>query len=291
MGSDVLQSAMSWYDRGVCPVPCRPRSKAASVRWGQWQNRLPPRELVARWFARECNLALLTGGPGRLLVLDFDRFADWIHWRRDNPELAQTYTEQTARGVHTFLRVSKPTSSMAVDGVDVLGDRHTVMVSPSIHPSGARYEPMIDGAILTVDSLSDAIPDWEMRVPDATREQTSPFTESFNPVLTHRHDLVGLVKRRLPVLAYLQRYTSSVPMSSDGGRGRWWVARCPSADHTDANPSFWIDNARGLCSCFKPSCAASQPGRRVMDVCNLHSWLTGMRNGEAIRDLARLAGV
>ena len=288
MGSDVLQSAMSWYDRGVCPVPCRPRSKAASVRWGQWQNRLPPRELVARWFARECNLALLTGGPGRLLVLDFDRFADWIHWRRDNPELAGTYTEQTARGVHTFLRVGKPTSSMAVDGVDVLGDRHTVMVSPSIHPSGARYEPMIDGAIMSIPDLSTALPDWERRVHHTDPERSPLITESFIPDATRRHDLVGLVKAAFPILRYLAQFTQPIPSSRDG---RWFVCRCPSPGHTDVNPSFWCDAARGLCGCFKPDCQHSQPNGKPMDTINVHAWLHGLSNREAIQSLASLVGV
>jgi len=253
-------------------------------------DRLPDRDTVVRWFASECNLALVTGGPANLLVLDFDRFAAWIGWRRDNPKLAGTYTESSSRGAHVFLRVSKPTSSMQVDGIDVLAGRHLVMASPSIHPNGALYGPMNDGAIMSIVSLADALPDWERRVPAATREQSSFITEYSNPGATQRQDIIGQIKNRLSILAYLVRHAGVTPIPSSRD-GRWFVCRCPSAGHTDVNPSFWCDARRGVCGCFKPDCKAGQPRGLPMDVINLHGWLTGQSNREAIRDLARLAGL
>lgn len=60
MNLTILQTALAWYDRGITPIPCRPRSKVPAVTWGRWQERRPPRQLVEHWFEYDRNPALLT---------------------------------------------------------------------------------------------------------------------------------------------------------------------------------------------------------------------------------------
>lgn len=282
-----LHTALAWYDHGVTPIPCRPRSKIPAIAWGRWQERRPPRQLVKRWFERDRNLALLTGDP--LLVLDFDDLPAYYRWRMENPGLAKSYTVETPRpGRHVYFNVvDKPMSSMHLDGIDVRGTRALIVAPPSVHPSGRLYVAG-DTPMLNADGLTEVLPGWESFVNSVKKKKgltmdklaiaPFPFTES----LAQRHDLIDCIRTALPILTLLSRWTTPIPSSRDG---RWYVMRCPRPDHPDRNPSFWADARRGICGCFKPSCAATQPNGKPMDVFNVWSWLHGCSNREAIHEL------
>jgi len=283
--NSTLQTALTWYGRGVTPIPCRPKSKIPAVAWGRWQRCRPSEQLVKHWFGQDRNLALMTGDP--LLVLDFDRLSAYYQWKLDNPNLAESYTVETPRpGRHVYFNVDKPMSSMHLDGVDVRGTNVLVIAPPSVHPSGELY---VAGnmPVLDVDGLTEVLPDWESFVNSVKRKNgltmdkaILPFTES----LAQRDDLIGRVKTALPILTLLSRYTTPIPSSRDG---RWYVMRCPHPDHHDRNPSFWADARRGICGCFKPSCAATQPNGKAMDIFNVWSWLHNCGNRDAIHGLRR----
>lgn len=285
-----MQTALTWYDHGVTPIPCRPKSKIPAVAWGRWQRRRPSEQLVKHWFSQDRNLALMTGDP--LLVLDFDRLSAYYQWKLDNPNLAESYTVKTPRpGRHVYFNVDKPLSSMHLDGIDVRGTNVLVMAPPSTHPSGELYVAG-DMPIMDVNGLTEVLPGWEQFVNSVksegsyshilpgTHSKSAPslFTES--PY--YRNDLVGRVKTALPILTLLSRYTMPIPSSRDG---RWYVMKCPHPAHHDRNPSFWADARRGICGCFKPSCAATQPNGKAMDIFNVWSWLHNCGNRDAIREL------
>lgn len=282
----ILQTALSWYDRNITPIPCRPSTKKPAIPWRHWQTTRPARKLVERWFTPERNLALLTGNP--LLVLDFDKLSSYYHWKLDYPDLAETYTVATPRpGRHVYFHVDKPVSTMHLADIDVRGTRALVMALPSVHPSGEMYQALdLDAELIEVAGLAQVLPGYEDSVKKG-KQQASGCKPDCNSLFTEfcppGQDLVSRIKRSLPVLTLLQRWTVPIPSSRDG---RWFVMRCPHPDHIDLNPSFWADAKRGICGCFKPSCAVTQPGSKAMDIFNVWAWLHGVGNRQAILDLA-----
>ena len=288
MNPTTLQTALTWYNSGITPIPCRPQSKIPAIAWGRWQNRRPPRKLVKHWFEHDRNLALLTGDP--LLVLDFDSLPAYFRWRSDNPDLARSYTVRTPRpGRHVYFNVDKPMSSMHLGDIDVRGTKALIVVPPSVHPSGGLYMAG-DMPILDVDGLTQVLPDWQSFVNSVKKKNGLAMVKSalphfpFTEFPNQRNDLVGRIRTALPILTLLSRWTMPIPSSRDG---RWYVMRCPHPAHPDRNPSFWADAGRGMCGCFKPGCAATQPNGKAMDVFNVWSWLRGCNNREAIHELRK----
>jgi len=217
-------------------------------------------------------------------VLDFDSETLAEEWRREN--LADTLTVKTARGMHFCYFVSGLPRLASPQGVDVKASGYC-LTAPSTHPSGIQYTVIHPGPVLEIEA-SDLLHHFpassETPPSDASNAPSSPPHTEHLPWSS----LIGEIRRTLPVVSLLARYTQPIPTSPDG---RWWIMRCPMPDHEDHHPSFWADNRRGICSCFHPACKSKQPGGKPMDVINLYARLHGCSNREAIFALAEEIGL
>lgn len=285
---NVCDAALRWYDAGIVPIPCWPQSKRAVVRWARWQAGIPARRTVTGWFSRPWNLALMCGRG--LVVLDFDDVALYGRWRADRGELAATYTVATARGMHAYYRVRHPpATSAAWPGLDVKASGY-VLGAGSVHPSGVRYRAIAPAHILEIDELREVLPEVatygaDRERGDQVRAQTPQIRGPLPPDRRLYPGAAALARERVSVLNLVGRWTS--PFSSDGGRGRWWMARCPNPGHEDRHPSFRIDATCGQCTCLVPGCALYEP--RGMDAIELYSRMHDVDTREAIACLLGLA--
>jgi len=96
---------------------------------------------------------------------------------------------------------------------------------------------------------------------------------------------VAAIKEKLPILELASRLTTLKP--SDGGKGRFYIGRCPMAGHNDIHPSFWIDAELNIANCFRPGCGREKP----MDVVNLWAQHRGITDEEAIHELCAQLGI
>lgn len=96
---------------------------------------------------------------------------------------------------------------------------------------------------------------------------------------------VSAIKEKLPVLELASRLTSL--KASDGGKGRFYIGRCPFPGHNDTHPSFWLDAQLNVCNCFKPGCGSE----KAMDVVNLLARHRGITDEEAISELCAELGI
>jgi len=248
--------------------------------WKRLQSHRPPAALVRRWFQGEGNLGLLCGPISEgLVVLDFDRPLPYYQWRNENPSLAATYTVQTARGYHAYLRVQDfPHFTLSMEGGDVKGSGY-VVAPPSVHPTGWQYRAVEAAApLLSVEGMEDLgvrvmeVVGGEIRLPvDEDRDRERGYS------------LIDDIRAMLPIASYLGRLTTLSMSSSDG---TWLMARCPL--HDDRRPSMWVNSRKGVCRCFKPGCRGHE---RVMDVINLHGKVYGRDNRWAMMDLAAEMGL
>jgi hypothetical protein len=129
------------------------RAKRPIVRWETFQHRLASKEEVAGWFRRwpDTNLSVVTGAISGLVVLDVDprhgggaslKALEQRHGRL--PETVEAVTGGGGRHVY-FAHPGHEVRNRAgiLPGLDLRGDGGTIVLPPSIHPSGnpSRWRP------------------------------------------------------------------------------------------------------------------------------------------------------
>jgi hypothetical protein len=240
------QQAEYWNNQGIACIPVAYRDKRPVVQsWREFQDRLPTLAEIARWFqSRLRNLAIITGWKG-LTVLDFDAMPAYDLWRVAYPDVAQSYSVVTSRGVHVYLFVDEPVSSGKLGMIDIKAAGGYVLAPPSIHPSGRQYRAVNDSPILRVDSLACVLPKpllalaqpAPVRVP--VIQSDDPWQAAMNPATASGNG--G------KVAAILANHSLFELFPQAQKRGNYYWTRCPL--HNDHDPSLSIsqDGDYGRC--------------------------------------------
>lgn len=145
MGWGVYPAHYVTYD-GLCTcgrLDCPTPGKHPMGRWTDFQSRLPTQREVETWFgtALECNIGTVTGQVSGIAVIDVDGSEGIGSARKLN--LAPTLTAKTGGGgLHYYYTISGavPSRVKIMPGIDVRGDGGYVVLPPSVHRSGRRYE-------------------------------------------------------------------------------------------------------------------------------------------------------
>ena len=265
---------------GIAIIPLAPRSKSPLVRWRDYQSRLPTDTELQRWFYpnNSRNVAAVCGWKG-LTVLDFDdprQYGAWIAWSAITGGVARrvasaTYRVRTARGMHVYLLVGDTPRCGKVDepiSVDIKGIGGYVLIPPSVHPSGARYEAVDNSApIMEIDTLTEVLPN----APDPPKPRPAPTVQVAAASNLWPLTPVEQIKESVPILSFF-------PDAQQTG-SHWYIARCPL--HDDHDPSMWIDTSRGICGCY----VGCTP--KPLDVIDLYARLRGISIKAAIQDLRK----
>lgn len=141
-------SVLPVHAPGMPLPPSAPEEDAGKrplVRWAPYQDRLPDLREIRAWQRKypDANLGIVTGAVSGLVVVDVDPtgLATLEQWE---PSLPETWRARTGRGgVHLYFRHPGDEIRSAtglLPGVDVRGDGGFVVVPPSLHRSGERYE-------------------------------------------------------------------------------------------------------------------------------------------------------
>lgn len=133
------------YERlGFSIIPLKPRSKEPAVQWLGFQSRKPTDGELGKWFTNpEMNVGLVCGSVSdNVAVLDFDNIEAYERFFSDTRTAEKTLVVRTSRGVHVYLKSSKPVRSFKIPelSLDVKGEGSYVVAPPSTHPSGLQYE-------------------------------------------------------------------------------------------------------------------------------------------------------
>jgi len=281
-----------FHEQGISLIPLRPRDKRPDPsllpdgRWEPYQHTPNTEHELRAWFSSPRNYGVVCGWQN-LVVLDFDDWATynrWAMWAIGAGPLAKMIADSafrvaTSRGVHLYIRTLLD-ANRKLPGLDIKA-RGYVVGPLSVHPSGALYEPLNDMYFPYVPSLGDILPvEWlaampsphtELQVPTA---QERDIWDAVNAGYDAGKDVIRLIREKFRIETFFPDRRSS-----DGGKGRWWMARCPF--HDDQHPSLWIDAERGICRCYV---CHDKP----LDVINLYAALKGITNEQAIRVLAKM---
>src|SRR5579862_7808947 len=157
----MLEIALDCVRRGWAVFPCVPRAKrplSGLVPHGV-NDASKDEETIRRWWRAKpgANVGIACG-PSGIAVLDCDHGnqtdADYRAWSAEM-DLPQTFTVRTGRrtgfGTQSYFRVYDPvaTGGWSVDGHkgEVRCRGALVIAAGSIHPSGERYEVLIDAPL------------------------------------------------------------------------------------------------------------------------------------------------
>ncbi len=150
-----LDLAILYVKKGLSVIPLKPRSKEPLIPWKQYQERLPSKEELDKWFGeRNLNVGIVTGRvSGNLVVIDFDSeekfkgFIERLKSARKGLQVAisNTWIVKTGKGYHIYLRLPNAelvprTKVRLAEGIDLKAEGGYVVAPPSVHPSGKRYE-------------------------------------------------------------------------------------------------------------------------------------------------------
>ena len=283
-----LKIALSWLENGFSILPIGYRSKRpdfralketgfvdvqGSPRWEQLKEDPPSVEAVKVWFARPCNLGVVTGYRN-LVVVDFDvreAYDAWLLWASIEGGIAaeiaaSTFRVVSARGMHIYLITEEPEDSWRIPEVlDVKARWGYVLAPPSVHPSGHVYQGL-GAVIMRVQRLSDVLPFTpapELEANGITPvTYTDPWTAADRAVQCGGLGVVAAIKTTVHIEDLVH------PVSRD--RGGCW-SRCPF--HSDWNPSLRI-YSDGHYHCFQ--CGAHG------DVIDLVAQMNHLSNREAM---------
>lgn len=146
---DHLKAALSYLDLGWAVIPAGERMKRPIVPWQRYQHEMPSRNAVSEWFSRwpNANLSVVTGEISGIVVVDIDpknggddALAEMEKGHGKLPETVEAVTGGGGR--HLYFRYPGRETRNRVGlapGIDMRGDGGSIIVPPSIHPSGNPY--------------------------------------------------------------------------------------------------------------------------------------------------------
>lgn len=148
--ADPLAAALAYAARGLRVLPILPGAKRPPM--AAWQDAATTDpDTITSWFTglyRDHGVGIATGPASGVWALDVDDYEAYRDLERAHEPLPDTLTNLTGSGGMHFL-YRYPTDGRTVRnnagtrlgaGLDVRGDGGQIVVAPTVHPNGKRYE-------------------------------------------------------------------------------------------------------------------------------------------------------
>ena len=164
------------------------------------------------------NIGLATGSPSNVFVVDVDNIDSFVGLQSNNEPLPRTWEAKTGSGgKHLYFRNPqnvnvKNSRSKLAPGIDVRGEGGYVILPPSVHATGQRYEWINAPDKVT---LADA-PAWLLALVTGEDRQSKTVNETLTV-----HDGPS---NRQRAIAYLQSCPPAI--SGEGGHPRTFGVVC-----------------------------------------------------------------
>lgn len=137
MNNEIYDLALKYHKHGWSLVPITRGQKFPSIAWTKYQTEKATIEEIKEWFDVENppNIGVVTGKISQLTVVDVEKGGDWS-------KFPTTLTSKTGGGgVHLFYRYADVNNYVrTLPLTDIRGNNGIIVLPPSIHPSGNKYE-------------------------------------------------------------------------------------------------------------------------------------------------------
>lgn len=149
-------------NEGYSLIPIKNKEKKPLVSWKDYQKEPAPIEVVEKWFNEnpECSWAVVTGKVSGFAVLDCDSREAFDFIKEKG--FSKSPTVKTSRGYHVYFKYRDGVKSLqSVAGrkdIQLKSESGYVLIPPSIHASGAKYE-WVEGLGIEDVDLAE-LPAW-----------------------------------------------------------------------------------------------------------------------------------
>jgi bifunctional DNA primase/polymerase-like protein len=243
----ILHAAQSYRSLRYSVIPLS--EKVATIPWLAFQRRHPTSQEISDWFTGDnphTAIGIITGTISQLAILDFDDPALAQRFKLLCPDLADTRTVQTRRGVHLYFHVPPHLHprSRKVPGADFLYEGHYVVAPPSAI-SGHRYAVIRGGQPKTLSDadigrieafLSDSAPVTPAIMPTPGIEPSSRMSEAFGTPMT-ANDLAALYRSQAKTLGRNEALFWVSVMARDNGWQQQDVLHVLMREHIHQQPN------------------------------------------------------
>src|SRR3989344_48821 len=136
---DNIDWALYYLSLGWNPIPVN--RKIPLIEWKRYQTEKVTKELIEEWWAKwpDAGIAIITGKISGIAAIDID-----IHKGGKIEGLTPTITSRTGGGgqhcIYSYPSEGIGSYAGIVDHVDIRGDGGYIVVPPSLHESGRKYE-------------------------------------------------------------------------------------------------------------------------------------------------------
>jgi len=263
--TDLALEALAYHDAGYAPIPIRPGTKSAGVRWRPYQEERPSRDQTLDWFMRSSDnaLGLLTGGSWRLCVFDVDprnggdvTLERLLHQHGTEPFDAPVALTPSG-GSHRYFRVPDglilPTRTGMLPGIDVKAQKGLAVAPPS--KRGAKAYRWATGTAPALDDLPQ-FPDLLIEMVLAKEPRRRSRTELGGSMIPAPTPKSLLTSDSAESDEFVDLWATLGIELQTGDH----LYQCPFHDDTD--PSLGIDSETHLWNCF---------------ACGAHGGLAGLR--------------
>lgn len=150
--SPMGEAALGYAKRGWPVFPCEPRGKKPLCPHGL-KEATTDRQVIREWWGRwpDANISMPTG---RYVVLDVDGeagAASLAELAKRHGPLPPTLTVKTGRGLHHYFTPNgahiRNSAGLVGPHLDIRGEGGYVLVPPSIHENGNRYEKLTQAKV------------------------------------------------------------------------------------------------------------------------------------------------
>jgi hypothetical protein len=150
----VIRSALTLAKKGLPVFPCVPRGKYPAVATGLKAATIDE-FIIRQWWQQipDANIGIATGIPSGVFVVDVDGIDAEGELRKLETQygaLPPTIEIITARGRHVWFKMPdtpiRNSAGKLAAGLDVRATGGYVLVPPSVHPTGRKYEWSVDCA-------------------------------------------------------------------------------------------------------------------------------------------------
>ena len=196
--SELMVAAIRYAEQGWPVFPCEPQGKTPLTKHS-FKDATTDQNTIRQWWQRwpDANISVPMGLATGLVAIDIDgqKGRDTLAaLEAQHGRMPETLQNVTGRGRHYIFQCPNPpirntqgSTGMGIgDGIDTRGEGGYIMVSPSIHPSGAVYQWEGD------HGATAELPDWlnPLKVHAARLEKRSHKAPNTPPWQRDRDDIM-----------------------------------------------------------------------------------------------------
>lgn len=144
----IKELAMDYVDSGWSVLPVKPEEKRPYMtNWLQYMHTRATADTVSNWFSTlsGAGIGVVTGKISNIIVLDVENYCKIPIEELLQKYPTQMYSRTGSGGYHLFYQyptgVSKVSNRVGLfEGADLRADGGFIVLPPTVHPSGGKYE-------------------------------------------------------------------------------------------------------------------------------------------------------